>query len=101
VGLGLALGLKILLSRTRLGVAMRAVVDNRDLAALAGARPDVVSGFSWALGCSLAAIAGSRQVVAQALRVLENKAGADTATACAALVVGRALRWISLRAPGS
>ena len=32
VGLGLALGLKILLSRTRLGVAMRAVVDNRELA---------------------------------------------------------------------
>src|SRR5256885_15953479 len=30
VGLGLALGLKILLSRTRLGVAMRAVVDNRE-----------------------------------------------------------------------
>ena len=58
VALLLAIGLRFLLFSTRLGVAMRAVVDNRDLAALAGARPDVVSGFSWALGCSLAAIAG-------------------------------------------
>jgi branched-chain amino acid transport system permease protein len=58
VALVLAVALRFLLFRTRLGVAMRAVVDNRELAALAGARPDLVSGFSWALGCSLAAIAG-------------------------------------------
>jgi branched-chain amino acid transport system permease protein len=58
VALVLAAGLRFLLFNTRLGVAMRAVVDNRDLAALNGARPDLVSGFSWALGCSLAAIAG-------------------------------------------
>ena len=38
-GLVLAIGLKFLLSRTRLGVAMRAVVDNRELAALNGVRP--------------------------------------------------------------
>ena len=37
-GLGIALGLRFLLFRTRLGVGMRAVVDNRDLAALNGAR---------------------------------------------------------------
>jgi branched-chain amino acid transport system permease protein len=58
VALLLAFGLRFLLFNTRLGTAMRAVVDNRDLAALSGARPDLVSGFSWALGCSLAAIAG-------------------------------------------
>jgi branched-chain amino acid transport system permease protein len=58
VAIVLAVALRYLLFRTRLGVAMRAVVDNRELAALAGARPDLVSGFSWALGCSLAAIAG-------------------------------------------
>ena len=58
VGLGLALGLKILLSRTRLGVAMRAVVDNRELAGLNGIRPGRVSMFSWALGSSMAAVAG-------------------------------------------
>jgi branched-chain amino acid transport system permease protein len=58
VGLGLAIGLKFLLSKTRLGVAMRAVVDNRELASLNGIRPGRVSMFSWALGSSMAAIAG-------------------------------------------
>ena len=37
---------------------MRAVVDNRDLAALNGARPGRTSMFAWALGTSMAAIAG-------------------------------------------
>ena len=57
-GLLLAVGLKFLLSRTRLGVAMRAVVDNRSLAGLNGVKPGRVSMFSWALGSGLAAIAG-------------------------------------------
>ncbi|HEY8216260.1 MAG TPA: ABC transporter permease, partial [Acidimicrobiia bacterium] len=57
-GLLLALGIRLLLYRTRLGVAMRAVVDNRDLAALNGARPGLTSQFSWALGTSMAALAG-------------------------------------------
>src|SRR5262249_28500208 len=46
----LAIGLRILLFRTRLGISMRAVVDNRGLAALAGARSEQLSSFSWALG---------------------------------------------------
>src|SRR4029077_929695 len=46
------------LFHTRLGIAMRAVVDNRDLAALEGARPAVLSSFAWALGCAVAALAG-------------------------------------------
>lgn len=54
----LAIGLRILLFRTRLGISMRAVVDNRGLAALAGARSEQLSSFSWALGCALAALAG-------------------------------------------
>jgi branched-chain amino acid transport system permease protein len=54
----IAVGLRILLFYTRLGIAMRAVVDNRDLAALGGARPALLSSFAWALGCSLAALAG-------------------------------------------
>ena len=44
--------------RTRAGVTMRAVVDNRDLASLTGARPALSSSLSWALGSSLAALAG-------------------------------------------
>ena len=58
LAVALAIGLRILLFRTRLGVSMRAVVDNRGLASLAGARSELVSSFSWALGCSLAALAG-------------------------------------------
>ncbi len=60
VGLALIIAvlLRFLLYRTRLGIAMRAVVDNRSLAGLTGARPGVVSGASWALGSMTAAIAG-------------------------------------------
>ena len=54
----LAIFLRLLLYRTRMGVAMRAVVDSRSLASLTGANPDMISGFAWALGSSLAAIAG-------------------------------------------
>ncbi len=53
-----ALGLYLLLNRTRTGTAMRAVVDNRELLALHGARPGLLSGLSWAMGSSLAALAG-------------------------------------------
>jgi branched-chain amino acid transport system permease protein len=58
VGLGLAIGLRVLLSRARLGIAMRAVVDNRELGALNGVRTGRVSMFSWALGSAMAAVAG-------------------------------------------
>ena len=58
VAIGIAIFLRLLLYRTRTGVAMRAVVDNRDLAGLNGAKPGRVSAFAWALGCSMAAIAG-------------------------------------------
>lgn len=53
-----AVSLRLLLFSTRLGVAMRAVVDDRDLARLNGARPARVSMMSWAVGASLAATAG-------------------------------------------
>ena len=58
VAIAVALGLYVLLNRTRIGTAMRAVVDNRDLLALHGARPNLLSGLAWALGSSLAALAG-------------------------------------------
>ena len=58
VALAVAAGLFVLLNRTRTGTAMRAVVDNRELLGLHGARPNRLSGLSWAIGCSLAALAG-------------------------------------------
>lgn len=53
-----AVGLRILLKFTRTGITMRAVVDDRGLASLNGARPDRAALLAWALGCSLAALAG-------------------------------------------
>ncbi|MFL6205326.1 MAG: ABC transporter permease subunit, partial [Acidimicrobiales bacterium] len=56
--LGVAVGLRYLLKATRTGVAMRAVVDNADLAALTGAPPIAIARTSWILGSVLAALAG-------------------------------------------
>jgi branched-chain amino acid transport system permease protein len=53
-----AILLRFILYRTRPGIAMRAVVDDRNLAALNGAQPYRVSQMSWALGSTLAAAAG-------------------------------------------
>jgi branched-chain amino acid transport system permease protein len=58
VALLVALGLKMLFSMTRIGIAMRGVVDDPDLAAMAGASPARVQQLSWALGASLAGLAG-------------------------------------------
>ena len=54
----IAIGLRILFQRTRTGIAMRAVVDNADLVAMAGGRPDRVQQFAWCISCSVAALAG-------------------------------------------
>jgi branched-chain amino acid transport system permease protein len=47
-----------LLTFTRLGIAMRASVDNRGLLQLYGARTALLSALSWAIGAALAALAG-------------------------------------------
>lgn len=54
----LAVALRFLLYRTTIGITMRAVVDDRELAQLTGGRPDVASQASWAIGFMLAALAG-------------------------------------------
>jgi branched-chain amino acid transport system permease protein len=53
-----AVVLRLLLFKTRTGIAMRAVVDDRSLTELNGARPDRVAMFAWALSASLAGLAG-------------------------------------------
>jgi branched-chain amino acid transport system permease protein len=53
-----AVSLWVLLNHTRLGIAMRAVVDDRDLARLNGENPDVASIAGWVVGSMLAALAG-------------------------------------------
>jgi len=54
----IAIGLRILFNQTRTGIAMRAVVDNPDLLAMAGGQPIRVQQLAWSLSCSLAALAG-------------------------------------------
>src|SRR5260370_27193334 len=44
--------LRLLFTRTQIGIAMRAVVDDPELASLQGADPDRVRAVSWALGAS-------------------------------------------------
>ena len=53
-----AIGLRIFLKQTRLGISMRSVVDNRELAGLTGARPNTISSSAWALGSILAGLGG-------------------------------------------
>lgn len=58
VTLVVGVALRLFFTRTQLGIAMRAVVDDRELAAVYGARPERVAQASWALGSSLAALSG-------------------------------------------
>jgi branched-chain amino acid transport system permease protein len=58
VAIAVAIGLRYLLKATRTGVAMRAVVDNAELAGLTGAPPLTIARTSWILGSMLAAAAG-------------------------------------------
>jgi branched-chain amino acid transport system permease protein len=58
IAIVIAIGLRLFLYRSRTGVSMRAVVDDQPLLQLNGGRPDMASMLSWAIGCSLAALAG-------------------------------------------
>jgi branched-subunit amino acid ABC-type transport system permease component len=58
VALGAGFGLMVFFRHTQLGLQTRAVVDDRELAAQSGIDPGAVAGFSWMLGCALAAMSG-------------------------------------------
>ena len=58
VAIAVALGLRLFLFRTKTGVALRAVVDAPELAAYFGAAPGRVRMLGWAIGSTLAALAG-------------------------------------------
>ncbi|HEX5088833.1 MAG TPA: ABC transporter permease [Nocardioides sp.] len=53
-----ATGLYVLLTRTRIGTAMRASVDNPELLRLFGGKPEQVAALAWMIGVSLAGLAG-------------------------------------------
>jgi branched-chain amino acid transport system permease protein len=56
--MALGAGLYVLLRRTRLGTATRAVVDNRDLAGLIGVNASSVGQAAWIISTGFAALAG-------------------------------------------
>jgi branched-chain amino acid transport system permease protein len=58
IAIAIAIGLRLFLFRTRMGIAMRGVVDNRELVGLFGGRPSLLSTLSWSIGASLASMAG-------------------------------------------
>lgn len=53
-----AVGLRLLYHRTRLGVAMRAVVDDPELASLTGASSTRIASSAWMISTMLAGVAG-------------------------------------------
>jgi branched-chain amino acid transport system permease protein len=87
LALVVALGLRALLYGTRLGVAMRGVVDDRELASMNGLNPVRVSQFSWALSSMLAGLAGI--LLAPALTLDVVNLTFIVVTAYAAALVGR------------
>jgi branched-chain amino acid transport system permease protein len=87
VAIGVALGLRLLFRRTRLGVAMRAVVDNSELCAMKGLSPNRVTAVSWALGAMLAGLAAV--LIAPGLNLEVNGLSLLVVSAYAAAVVGR------------
>ena len=96
VAIGVALALRYLLYVSRTGVAMRAVVDNPDLASLNGTNPVVIARFSWILGSTLAALAGV--LIAPQQGALQAAIFAFAViSAYGAAVIGRSLAadWLS------
>lgn len=87
VAVAVALGLRFLLYRTRIGVAMRANVDDRSLALLNGARPDRIALLSWAIGASLAAVGGI--LIAPSLSLESGSLSLLIVNAYAAAIFGR------------
>ncbi|MCV2491405.1 branched-chain amino acid ABC transporter permease [Geodermatophilus sp. YIM 151500] len=58
ISLGVLLLVAVMLQRTKIGKAMRAVADNRDLAASSGINVNQVILFVWMMGGALAALGG-------------------------------------------
>ncbi len=59
LSLGIIIGLYLLLTRTKLGISMRAAIENPSLASTMGINVELVYGISWFLAGGLAGIAGA------------------------------------------
>jgi branched-chain amino acid transport system permease protein len=86
LAIAIAVGLRLLLYRTRAGITMRATVDDRPLVTLNGGKPDRSALLAWAIGCSLAALAG---ILAAPDQGLSPALALLIVNAYAAAVIGR------------
>jgi branched-chain amino acid transport system permease protein len=82
-----AFGMRALLRHTRLGVAMRAVVDNPEVCAIKGLSPNLVTAASWAIGSMLAGLAAV--LIAPGLNLETNTLSLLVVAAYSCAVVGR------------
>jgi branched-chain amino acid transport system permease protein len=98
VAIAVAIGLRFMLYRTRMGVSMRANVDDRTLTVLNGARPDRIASLSWAIGSSLAAVGGI--LIAPTLSLEAGSLSLLIINAYAAAIFGR-LRSLPLTFVGA
>ncbi len=98
VAVVVALGLRVLLYRTRLGVTMRATVDDRTLTELNGSSSVANARAAWIIGCMLAALAGI--LVAPTLTLSATALTLLIVSAYAASVIGR-LRSIPMTFVGA
>ncbi len=96
--IAIAVSLRLFLFRTRAGMAMRGVVDNRELIGLFGGRPSLYSTLSWSIGASLAAVAGI--LVAPTLQLQPLILTLLVIDAYAAAIIGR-LRSLPLTFAGA
>ena len=65
IAVSLMLGVHVLLQTSKLGKAMRAMADNKDLARVTGIPTDRIIRFTWVLGGSLTGVAGYTWVLWQ------------------------------------
>jgi branched-chain amino acid transport system permease protein len=98
IALVVAIGLRVVLYRTRLGVTMRATVDDKALTTLNGSRSTANARTAWIIGCVLAAVAGI--LVAPTLTLSAVALTLLIVNAYAAAVIGR-LRSIPMTFVGA
>jgi branched-subunit amino acid ABC-type transport system permease component len=91
IGLVLTTCLYVFLRRHRLGIAMRAVVDNPELVSLSQFSPGTIRRYAWVVGCVLATLAGV--LIAPSLSLDPTQLTLLVVQAFGAAAIGRFSSW--------
>ena len=87
VAVGVAVLLWLLIQHTRVGLTMRAVVDNPQLAQMNNVRPGTITSIAWAMGTALAGLAAI--LAAPMLSLSVGELSLLVVSAYAAAIIGR------------